>query len=178
MEAYCRFLVEQVKWQSLKKWKRGEVRDEKGWKDKIWDAFCICWRSLKWNIMPLFYEIPTAGIYHNLIASMTSPPSFLTFLWWMWLSTALDINKIKDERAEAIHDAGHRASQLQEKVWTLQSASQYSHWWWFSLQTKTRYHFGHSARKGSDGKPITLPRNMLPGANRSGVERRSFIHVP
>jgi hypothetical protein len=33
-------------------------------------------------------------------------------------------------------------------------------------------------RKGEDGKPITAPRNLLAGPNRSGVDRKSFIEAP
>lgn len=36
----------------------------------------------------------------------------------------------------------------------------------------------NKAKIGSDGKPITLPRNMLPGSNLSGVGKKSFISVP
>lgn len=32
-----------------------------------------------------------------------------------------------------------------------------------------------AARKGEDGKPITKPRNMLAGSNRSGVSKKDFI---
>lgn len=32
--------------------------------------------------------------------------------------------------------------------------------------------------KGEDGKPKTQPRQMLPGPNRSGVLKKSFLQVP
>lgn len=35
-----------------------------------------------------------------------------------------------------------------------------------------------TARKGSDGKAITLPRNMLAGPNRSGVTKKDFVDAP
>ena len=36
----------------------------------------------------------------------------------------------------------------------------------------------NKANKGEDGKPKTKPRNMLGGSNRTGLGKKSYIHVP
>jgi hypothetical protein len=48
-------------------------------------------------------------------------------------------------------------------------------WGWFTLQKKTSYICPYKAKKGEDGKPLTKPRNMLAGSNRSGIDRKSYV---
>jgi len=33
-------------------------------------------------------------------------------------------------------------------------------------------------KRGEDGKPITKPRNLLSGSNRSGVGKKGYFGVP
>jgi hypothetical protein len=36
----------------------------------------------------------------------------------------------------------------------------------------------YSDSRGEDGKPITKPRNLLAGTNKSGVGKKSYFNVP
>lgn len=39
-------------------------------------------------------------------------------------------------------------------------------------------HFNNPDPRGEDGKPITKPRNMLAGSNRSGMGKKGYFNVP
>ena len=96
----------------------------------------------------------------------------------MRVITSRSINKINHGIAKANHAHGSRNAQLQKKVWTLQPAHDHRAWRQLPLSFENRYMFSHSARKGEDGKPISMPRNMLAGPNRSGLTKKDFLTAP
>lgn len=94
---------------------------------------------------------------------------------WIFTIWMKSINKFKDEWAEADDNVLGRDCWKKAEIRSIQSANVSRHWRQQLLQQQDGYVYCDKARKGEDGKPITLPRNLLAGANKSGVSKRDFI---